>query len=151
MKVCKDLLGVQKQTTNIGVLLELGKWPMSLNAKKICIKNWERIAVLKQASIVFKPSYEWAEENNMVWPFSVKKYFENIGLFELFLSNQSQNRTFLKTFCGEKDIFHQTGFYYMQLDSAELRTYSSIKTKIGMEHYLTNIHNITDQVSQTII
>ena len=51
MNVCKDLLGVQKQTTNTGVLLELGKWPMSLNAKKICINNWERIAVLKQANI----------------------------------------------------------------------------------------------------
>ena len=65
------LLGVQKQTTNSGVLLKLGKWPMSLNAKKIYINNWERITVLKQANIVLKPPYEWTEENNMGWPFGL--------------------------------------------------------------------------------
>ena len=32
MKFFKDLLGVQKQTTNDGVLLELGKWPISIDA-----------------------------------------------------------------------------------------------------------------------
>ena len=37
----------------------------------------------------------------------------------------------------------------MQLDSAKLRTYSSIKTKMGMKHYLTNIHNITDRISMS--
>ena len=32
-------------------------------------------------------------------------------------------------------MFHQADFYNMQLDSAKLRNYSSIKTKIEMEHY----------------
>ena len=41
--MCKQLLGVQKQTTNIGVLLELGSVPMQLFAVKLAIKNWERI------------------------------------------------------------------------------------------------------------
>ena len=31
---CKHLLGVQKQTTNIAVLLELGQIPLNINAKK---------------------------------------------------------------------------------------------------------------------
>ena len=88
MKFCKDLLGVQKQTT--GVLLDLGEWPMSLNAKKICIKNWERIAVLKQANIALKLPTNGQKKIIWVDHFSVKTYFENISLFELFLSKQSQ-------------------------------------------------------------
>ena len=40
---CKQILGVQKQTTNIGVLLELGRIPLQNFATKASIKNWERI------------------------------------------------------------------------------------------------------------
>ena len=43
IKFCKDILGVQKQTTNIGVLLELGEIPITIYAKKNCIKNYFRI------------------------------------------------------------------------------------------------------------
>ena len=34
MRFCKELLGVQKQTTNIGVLLELGTIPIMLYMEK---------------------------------------------------------------------------------------------------------------------
>ena len=40
---CKNLLGVSKQTSNIGTLLELGRIPLTLLARKNGIKNWERI------------------------------------------------------------------------------------------------------------
>ena len=43
MKFCKDLLGVQKQTTNTGVLLELGETPLSLTGIKHATKNWARV------------------------------------------------------------------------------------------------------------
>ena len=36
---CKQLLGIQKQTTNIGVLLELGQVPLITLAHKNAIKN----------------------------------------------------------------------------------------------------------------
>ena len=39
----KQLLGVHKKTTTIGVLLELGKTPIQLLAIKYATKNWERI------------------------------------------------------------------------------------------------------------
>ena len=37
-KCCKQILGVQKQTSNIGVLLELGLVPLSIYAKKTRLK-----------------------------------------------------------------------------------------------------------------
>ena len=43
MMICKQLLGVQKQTTNIGVLLELGRVPLCIYAVKLAIKNRKRI------------------------------------------------------------------------------------------------------------
>ena len=41
--MCKQVLGVQKQTTNIGVLVELGRIHLSIWAMKFAVKNWERI------------------------------------------------------------------------------------------------------------
>ena len=41
--VNKQILGVHKKTTTIGVLLELGKTPIHLVAVKFAVKNWERI------------------------------------------------------------------------------------------------------------
>ena len=40
---CKQLLGVQKQTTNAGVLLELGQLPLLIRARKKAIKNCMRM------------------------------------------------------------------------------------------------------------
>ena len=39
MKFCKELLGVQKQTTNVGVLLELGQVPLGIIANKNALKK----------------------------------------------------------------------------------------------------------------
>ena len=43
MRIFKQVLGVQRQTTNVGVLLELGRHPLSFEARRLAIKNWERI------------------------------------------------------------------------------------------------------------
>ena len=43
MKVLKQILGVHKQTTNSGVLLELGKATLDIECIKFATKNWERI------------------------------------------------------------------------------------------------------------
>ena len=47
---CKNILGVQKQTMNVAVLLELGRIPMQIFAVKAAIKNWERINQGKRIS-----------------------------------------------------------------------------------------------------
>ena len=54
MSICKQLLGLQKSTTNAGVLLELGRVPLSLYAIKLAIKNWERIRKNKANSVLLE-------------------------------------------------------------------------------------------------
>ena len=44
MSFCNQLLGVQKQTMNVAVMLELGQFPLVIHAKKRAIKNWVRMA-----------------------------------------------------------------------------------------------------------
>ena len=39
MRFCKDLMGVQRQTSYIGVLLELGRVPIMICGEKNCVKN----------------------------------------------------------------------------------------------------------------
>ena len=43
MQFCRQILGVQKSTTTMGVLLELGRTPLMLEARRLSLKNWERI------------------------------------------------------------------------------------------------------------
>ena len=55
----------------------------------------------------------------------------------------------MKTLAREKDIFHQTEFFNIQEDSAKLRTYSKIKTDIGLEEYLTQVRNTSDRIAMS--
>ena len=43
MQFCRQILGVQRNTTNNGVSLELGCTPLVLEARELSIKNWGRI------------------------------------------------------------------------------------------------------------
>lgn len=61
----KQLLGVQKQTTNVGVLLEMGEVPLKLYAKKMAISNWTRIATKKKANELLIKSYDFAKTQNL--------------------------------------------------------------------------------------
>ena len=66
MMMCKQLLGVQKQTANIGVLLELGRVSMQLFAVKLAIKHWERIKQEK-VNMLLILSYSDAMKENLQW------------------------------------------------------------------------------------
>ena len=58
MKFCKELLGVQKQTTNVGVLLELGQIPLSIRGIKSALQNWVRICCDQKCNNLLQLSYE---------------------------------------------------------------------------------------------
>ena len=107
-KFLKQLLGVQTQTTTVGVLLETGEIPMSCYAKKMCIKNWCRIARKKCNNIV-QDSYENAVTNNFSWTSRIREELSTIGLFDIFLSAANNtNQVDVTFFKRIVDIFHQT-------------------------------------------
>ena len=50
--IYRQLLGVQKNTTTIGVLLELGQVPLSISCVKSTTKNWERLRAGKGSPLI---------------------------------------------------------------------------------------------------
>ena len=72
MSICKQILGLHKSTMNLGVLLELGRVPLSLYAMKLAIKNWERIRKTK-ANCILMESYRESEREQLPWVLGIKK------------------------------------------------------------------------------
>ena len=148
--MCKQLLGVQKQTTNIGVLLELGRVPLYFFAIKAAIKNWERIKK-GQANILLMASYNDAIMNKLPWIVGIKSVLENNAMLFFFINEYNANKPFIynKLFQRLCDIFHQNSFASINNNDSKLRTYSIYKKEIGFEDYLSNIKNKTMRIQMT--
>ena len=143
MRFCKDLLGVQRQTTNIGVLLELGRVPIMLYGKKNCIKNWGRIHIVGRASEILLWSHLNSMENNLKWTSSVSDCLNQMGIGgctrDAFIHKPAMKRL--------SDIFHQEAFAAMNRGGSKLRTYAKIKLEPGFENYLSSIQNVEKRIS----
>ena len=127
-----------------------GRIPLCVYAKKNCIKNWDRIAVQEKSNKISKTSYDWVTKNNIGWAHSIKEYFSHIGLMNCFFVIKGIRKVVSSVVLNrEKDIFYQPTFFNIQQNSSKLRTFAKIKTTIGIESYLTKIHNIIDLISMS--
>ena len=120
-KFLKQLLGVQVQTSNIGVLLETGRTPLSIYAKKNCVKNWSRI-VRKNCNNIVLSSYQNSVKNNLVWYDKIKNEFASAGLYGVFLQTDSNNML-VENILSQRlvDIFHQSAFAEIRDGVANLK------------------------------
>ena len=147
MSFCKQLLGVQKQTTNIGALLELGQIPLTLIAQTNSIKNWVRIVTKTKCNDNVIKSYENAILENLTWSTRIEKTLSEIGMREQFMVKDKDTHS--KAFQRLKDIFHQEAFSSIKREDSKLRTYSLFKTSSGYEPYLSDIHIIEERTALT--
>ena len=138
---------IQKQTTNIGVLLELGLVPLSIHAAKNALKNWCRITNDAKCNKLVKASYDGSVADNRSWRNKIEDTLSQIGLMDKYLNKDG--RTHIIAFQRLCDIFHQNSFSEIQKDSNKLRTYSIIKNQIGYENYLSQIQNTQNRISLT--
>lgn len=138
--MCKQILGVQKQTTNIGVLLELGRVPMCIYAAKAAIKNWERIK-MGQGNVLLLASYRNAKEMNLPWILGIKSILEENAMLNFYVHDYTNDKLFIhkRVFQRLSDIFHQNSFENLKSEESKLRTYGTFKKKIGFEKYLSDI------------
>ena len=137
MSFCKQLLGVQKQTTNNGVLLELGCVPLMILAQKKAVKNWLRIASGGNCNPLVIESYQIALSHNLSWPKNIETLISEIGLRQSFLDIDSDIHE--QVYQRKKDIFHQKTFVDIKKDDSKLRAYGKIKIEPGFEKYLDDI------------
>ena len=142
MRFCKDLLGVQRQTANIGVLLELGRVPIMLYGKKNCIKNWARIAIQGKANYLVLLSYLNSRENQLKWPEMIKECIARLGIGE----DNKSNLLGIRAMQRMADIFHQEAFTDINREGSKLRTYAKLKSQRGLENYLNTITNVENRI-----
>ena len=138
MQFCRQLLGVQKSTTNNGVLLELGRTPLMLEARRLSLKNWDRIRK-EEGNILVTKSYQNARTKELEWNKTACSLLSNYGMQYRTIESVSDlgNAFFGKA----KDIFHQEVFAQISNPKSKLRTYALIKQNIGREDYLKEIRN----------
>ena len=145
--VLKQLLGVSQKTTNISVLLELGRYPISINIQYQAIKYFLRFSNINKDRLLFK-AYEddlktYNENTNFIS--YIIKILNNIGMSNIWLM-QLQNRnpdvreneSLMKNILTRlRDIFVQLTFDQIQnTSSGKLKFLNSLKDTYRQENYL---------------
>ena len=139
MQFCRQLLGVQKNTTTHGVLLELGRTPIIIEAQRLSIKNWERINSEKGNILVCK-SHRNACAKNLDWHQTINNLLTKHEL-QYSVTEPARNNV-ANTFSKRaKDAYHHEAFSCITNPESKLRTYGLIKHTIGREEYLTQTRN----------
>ena len=147
IKFLKQLLGVQTQTHNVGVLLETGRIPLMAYALKNCMKNWNRIAIEKNCNPLIQLSYENMLGNDIEWYKNIKLLLNNLGLSYIFNGGVSNPEVVVHK--RVTDIFLQKAFTEISSESSKLRTYCLFKKESRKEPYLTSVKNVKDRISMT--
>jgi len=147
MKFLKQLLGVQTQTHNVGILLETGRVPLMAYALKQCIKNWNRIAIENDCNPLTHLSYKNIFENDFEWFKNIESLLNNLGLSYILNGNVSNPEVVVHKRIME--VFHQKAFTEIAQENSKLRTYSLFKQEVRREPYLSSVRNVKDRISMT--
>ena len=139
---CKQLLGVQKQTNTMGILLELGMVPITYHALKAAIKNWDRVRNKKSNNLLYE-SLNNASKENLTWISSIKTLLESNGMLQSFLTaNSNPNNNNKQKDIGNLvfqrlcDQFHQNALASFRNENSKLKTYSTLKMKLAWKSTL---------------
>ena len=148
MMMCKQLLGVHRLTTNVGVLLESGRVPLLLYASKNAIQNWERIK-RGEANQLLLASYSDSIGQELPWIDNIKSTLEKNGMLSFYLGDFSDKHPFISKRLFERlvDTFHQNAFATIKSEKSKLRTYAIFKTSAGFEKYLYEVKNMATRTA----
>ena len=109
----------QRQTSNTGVLLELGAVPLMFYGVKNCLKNWHRIHKKSEANSVVLKIHQMASELNLPWPLINKNKLDSVGI-----SPESEIENIHKRVLKKlEENFHQQSFDEISSEHSKLRTY----------------------------
>ena len=144
IKFCKYVLEVNKRSTNLAILGELGRYPLILEIFVTMIKFWKRISTLNTSDIIseaYSTSKKLHYENKSSWYNSI---VEIINYFQLDENKILNLKGTLKNYLYEKlklrynDLWTKHLFDDIRNSSGgnKLRTYRLFKDKFSFENYL---------------
>ena len=148
MRVCRNILGVHKNTSNIAVLSELGRYPAANDIHIRMIRYFLRFESLSNDKLVTKAFKEQQRitGNEKLWLNRVKTYLDNIGKSDVHRNFDSTESDDIKkiskiTSKREKDIFEQLVLQEiaakMEKMEGKLVFFGQLKQKFGLEKYLS--------------
>ena len=94
-RLCKNLLGVKRNTSNVGCRCELGRHNLSAIGFQSTIKNWLRIAGGNRSKIISK-LYDKSLENSSSWATKMKNILFKHGMGDVW-----EQHTILKMICQQ--------------------------------------------------
>ena len=141
MKFCKLLLGVRKQTVNVAVLGELGRFPLSILARERCLKYWCKIIRNNNNTVhsVYQEQCDSMLNKENSWVFKVKQAIERLGLGNLWNNRDNETNFFPVIKCRIRDQYIQE--WRENINSSS--KLSMFKLNFEFESYLSNIKNDT--------
>ena len=144
---CKQLLGVQKQTNTMGHPIRTRYGSNNLS----CLKgSYQKLGSCKKQKFkqLLYESLNNASKENLTWISSIKTLMESNGMLQSFLpANSNPNNNSKQKDIGNLvfqrlcDQFHQNALAPFRNENSKLKTYSTLKSEIGMEKYLIDIPN----------
>ena len=138
--LCKYILGVKRQTSNIACKLELGRYPLHLDAIKSSIKNWYRINNETENKLLKTINNHYYEDSP--WNLGIKNTLFKHGFGFMWLQRYF-DKTYLISQLNKlqvrlKDCITQDYFSLIETQS-KLRTYRKFKHDFKMEDYILNL------------
>ena len=125
ISLCKHLLGVKRQTSNVASLLEMGRYPLHVNAAKQCIKNWLRINNGEVSEILACVTNSQSSNDDYTWTSLIKQFLSKYGFGISGYKNQMTKNFF-------KNVFSKTMIHLKDCTSQEfsstLKSQSKLKT-----------------------
>ena len=155
-KICKQIIGVNKKTSNIATIAELGRYPLYIDIQTQIIKYLLRLKIIKKERLLFKAYQEQIEnineQNN--WINNAKIILDKNGLSYIFLNHKDSVNIINHRGIKEmgfylknriKDIFEQNIMYHFHIKTknkeGKLIFYGQLKGRYIKENYL-NIKNV---------
>ena len=161
IKICKQILGTHRKTTNIPVLAELGRFPMKLNIDIQMIKYFLRLGKIQEDRFLHKIYTENNRkcENKKDWNYHIKEILNQCGLSYIWRNQLNKiTQTYTDSSINKtistrmKDIFSQNALAFINKDKnkncGKMDFLSQIKDIYAFEPYL-NIKNDNHRKSLT--
>ena len=154
-KICKQIIGVNRKTSNIATIAELGRYPLYIDIQTMIIKYLLRFKTIKQERLLFKAYQEEIQniKEKRNWICNAKDILDKNGLSYIFINHlnssavtkQSIKETAKRLNNRSKEIFEQNIMYHIhsksEIREGKLIFYGKLKYIYNKENYL-NIENL---------
>ena len=136
--LCKYLLDVKKQVSNVASKIEMGRFPLHIDAIRNCIKNWQRIQY-GDACNILKLTFQNSEEWNDNIRFTLFKHGFGYLWLQKDIDQNIVNQELHNLVRRIKDCTIQNYFSVLKTQS-KMRTYIKYKHEFSMEPYIAKLH-----------